>query len=197
MVTLQTLQILIFLIPGFISAAILNALIVRNEKKEFAHIVEALMFTMIIYTIYSLMDMRIPVIPGEDQSIEIEGVSFLVLLVLSVALPTVFAYALHNDVIMQAARKLKITKKTSRDSVWNDAFNEYTTWITIHFKDGSRITGYPRFFSDKMDQSCFYLQRPAWVTQKKGKDINVPLNVEGILITPQMPIEYIYFLKDE
>ena len=53
MYTFQALQILIFLIPGFISATILNVLIVRKEKREFGKIVEALIFSMVIYTIYS------------------------------------------------------------------------------------------------------------------------------------------------
>jgi len=49
----QTLQVLIFLIPGFIAQKIVDTLVVRKEKKEFGKVVEALIFSMIIYTIYS------------------------------------------------------------------------------------------------------------------------------------------------
>ena len=61
MYTFQALQILIFLIPGFISATILNVLIVRKERKEFGKIVEALIFSMFIYTIYSFIFGKAPI----------------------------------------------------------------------------------------------------------------------------------------
>ena len=51
MYSFQALQILIFLIPGFISAVILDTLVVRIEKKELGKIIEALIFSMIIYTL--------------------------------------------------------------------------------------------------------------------------------------------------
>ena len=55
MYTFKALQILIFLIPGFISTAMLSVLIVRKEQKELGKIVEALIFSLLIYTIYSFV----------------------------------------------------------------------------------------------------------------------------------------------
>jgi hypothetical protein len=45
--SIKVLNILIFLIPGFISSVVLNALVVRKkEQKELQRIVEALIFSI-------------------------------------------------------------------------------------------------------------------------------------------------------
>lgn len=53
MYSLDALQVLIFLVPGFISTAVLDALTVREKKSELGRIAEALIFSILINTIYS------------------------------------------------------------------------------------------------------------------------------------------------
>ncbi len=195
MYTFQALQILIFLIPGFVSAMILNALIVRKEKKELARIIEALIFSMLIYTIYSLISGTSPVTLNQVEKSVIysyDGRSFLWLGVLSLGIPTILSFLVTNDLHMKLARKLLISRKTARSSVWFDVFSDIRKHIIINFEDGRRIYGWPQYYSNHPENPYIFLYKPSWIKEEKFMDSDI----EGILITPQEKIESIEFLKD-
>lgn len=198
MITVQTLQLLLFLIPGLIASRVYDSLVVRGESKQHGAIIEALIFSMIIYTVFSFFPGAPPVsFNSTTFAINYSPLAFCALLSLATAVPALLAFLSFRGWFLYIARRLGITKKTTGSSTWNDVFNRFDTWITIHFKDGSRIVGYPRFFSDRPGEPCLFLTHPSWLEEKKGKTRYVPLDVEGVLITPEMPIEYIYFMKEK
>lgn len=193
MYSFQALQILIFLIPGFISAAILDALAVRTEKKELGKIIEALIFSMIIYTVYSSVSGRSPISLSQiEKSITLvyDSKSFLWLALLSISIPVILSYFITNDLHMKLARKLRISRKTARSSVWFDVFSDLDKYIIINFENGRRIYGWPMYYSSKPENPYIFLFKPAWIQE----DEFVDLNIEGILITPEQKIESIEFL---
>lgn len=194
MYTIQALQILIFLLPGFVSARILNALVVIKAKKEFEKVVEALIFSMLIYTIYFFISGRSPVTSsqiGETVSYSYNGVSFLLLGFLSLGIPLVFGLFITNDWHMKVARKLQISRRTARSSVWFDVFCDMRKHIIVNFENGRRVYGWPMYYSDNPDSQYIFLHNPAWIE----KDRYVYLDEEGMLITPQQKIEFIEFLE--
>lgn len=193
MYSFQALQILIFLIPGFISAAILDALAVRTEKRELGKIIEALIFSMIIYTIYSSISGRSPIsLIQIEKSITYtyDSKSFLWLGLLSIGIPAILSFLITNDLHMKLARKLRISRKTARSSVWFDVFSDLNKYIIINFENGRRIYGWPMYYSSKPENPYIFLFKPAWIQE----DEFVDLNIEGILITPEQKIESIEFL---
>ena len=196
MYSFQALQILIFLIPGFISAIILDALVVRMEKKELGKIIEALIFSMIIYTIYSSISGsgKSPISLSkieESTTLVYDSKSFLWLALLSLFIPLLLSFFITNDLHMKLARKLRITRKTARASVWFDVFSDLDKHIIINFENGRRIYGWPMYHSTKPENPYIFLFNPAWIQE----DEFVDLNIEGILITPEQKIESIEFLK--
>ena len=194
MYSFQALQILIFLIPGFISAVILDTLAVRMEKKELGKIIEALIFSMIIYTIYSSISGKSPISLSkieESTTLVYDSKSFLWLALISLFIPLVLSFLITNDLHMKLARKLRITKKTARESVWFDVFSDLDKPIIINFENGRRIYGWPMYYSTKPENPYIFLFRPAWIQEDKF----VELNIEGILITPEQKIESIEFLE--
>lgn len=192
MYTFQALQFLIFLIPGFISATILDSLVVRKERKELGKIIEALIFSMIIYTIYSFISGRSPVTLNQiEKSITYDSKSFLWLGLLSISIPVVLSFLITNDWHMKVARKLRISNRTARSSVWHDAFSDKDTYIIINFENGRRIYGWPLYYSEVPMNPYIFLANPAWI---EGEEY-IELNVEGILITPEQKIESIEFLE--
>ncbi|MBL7075537.1 hypothetical protein ISS37_09910 [candidate division KSB1 bacterium] len=194
MYTFQALQILIFLIPGFISATILDVFIVRKEKKEFGKIIEALIFSMIIYIIYSLISGKSPVVLNQiEKSItySYDSKSFLLLGLLSIATPTVLSFLITNDWHMKLARGLLISRKTARSSVWFDVFCDIKKHVIVNFENGRRIYGWPMYYSNNPENPYIFLFEPSWVEGDKFVD----LDLEGILITPEQKIESIEFLK--
>lgn len=195
MYTFQALQILIFLIPGFISATILNALVVRKAKKELGIIIEALILSMLIYTIYSLISGVSPVTLNQiEESIvySYDSKSFVWLGVLSLGIPVILSLFITNDLHMKLARFLRISRRTARSSVWFDVFYDIRKHIIINFKDGRRIYGWPQYYSNDPESPYIFSFKPCWIQGEKFID----LDIEGILITPEEKIESIEFLKD-
>ena len=200
MYTFEALQILIFLIPGFISSTILNALVVRKKKGTLAKIVESLIFSLFIYTFYSLVVNKSPIAlldVGGLTTFSYDGKAFLLLFGFSFIIPLILGFLTVKDYHMKFARFLKLSKRTSRGSVWFDVFYEQETHIIINFSNGRRIFGWPMYYSDDPDYQYIYLDKPSWVVQdeqtKESKYIE--LDIEGILITPEQKIESIEFLQ--
>ncbi len=201
MYTFQALQVLVFLIPGFISAVILNVLIIRKEKSELGKIIEALIFSLIIYTIYSFIIGKSPVTLvqiGESSTYSYDSNAFLWLSMFSLIAPLVLGFLITNDWHMKAARFFRISRRTARSSVWFDVFSDFKKHVIIDFANGRRVYGWPMYYSDSPDSQYVFLYKPAWIKEDEttGKSTYVDLDIEGILITPEQKIESIEFLED-
>lgn len=201
MYTFRVLQILIFLIPGFISAKILDTLIVRKEGNEFEKIVEALIFSMLIYTIYSVVSGKGSIIINQDEAnitYSFESRSFLWLGLFSISIPLLLGLFITNDWHMKLARKLKISKKTARKSTWWDVFSDKNNhYVIINFVDKRRLFGWPEYYSNHPDNKYIYLKNPAWIKFKDEEEGEfVYLKIDGILITPDQKIESIEFIEN-
>lgn len=197
MFTFQAIQILIFLIPGFISSRVIDALIVRKpEHKELESVIEALIFSMLIYTLASFVGLKSPVALDTTMTTVIypEPWSFVWLIAISMMLPVLFAGFINNDLHMRLVRWFRVTKKTSRLSVWNDAFYDKKARVIIDFVDQTRLFGWVEHFSDYPDNPFLYVTHPQWVNGDEFEKIE---GVEGLLITPEQKIVYVEFLKDD
>ena len=195
MYTFQALQVLIFLIPGLISSTVLNALVVRKkEQKELERVIEALIFSMLIYTFYSIVHGRSPVVLDQTANTitySYDVVSFLWLVSISIVVPVVLSFLITNDWHMKLARALRISRRTARSSVWFDVFYDLKKHIVIDFENGRRIYGWPMYYSDNPGEPYIFLYRPHWIEEDKFIDTGL----FGILITPEQKIEAIEFLE--
>jgi len=197
MFTFQAIQILIFLIPGFIASRTLNSLVVRKKDyKDTESVVEALIFSMLVYVICAFLGIKSPIaLDTATSSITFsEPISFLWLILVSLVLPIMFALVINYDVHMKIVRWLHITKKTSRLSVWNDAFLDKKPRVIIDFVDRKRVFGWAEHFSDYPDKPYIYLAQPQWILED-GKYVDTGL--DGMLITPEAKIGFVEFLKEE
>ena len=101
MYTFQAIQVFIFLIPGFISSRLLNSLTVREkEQKDLETIIEALIFSMVIYTLYTVLGYSSP-ISFDQQNNTVKYIyemeSFLILIAISILLPIFIALINNNS----------------------------------------------------------------------------------------------------
>ena len=204
--TFEALTILVFLIPGFATSKILNVLLVRDQKTVFEATVEALIFSLVIYIIYSLWYPTMPVSfeqVGDQLYYRFDKVSFLTLGLLGVAAPAVLAavlsYITTRDLHMKLARRIGLSQKTSRSSIWFDAFCDFKSYIIVNFSNGRRLCGWPLYYSDNPGSPYLFLSNPAWVETdvSSGESRFVNLDVDGILVTPEQKIESIEFLKKQ
>ncbi len=149
MFSFQTIQVFMFLIPGLLASIVMRSMIVRKDKNQLGELIEALIYSLIIYTIYFAFtgDGTIPLrIDPSSLQITYNWESLILLFIISLIFSTTLGALTFYDIILRIARRLKLTKKTSRASVWHDVFTEYCCPIIINFKDSRRIMGYPRYY---------------------------------------------------
>lgn len=189
MYSYEALQILIFLIPGFVASKVKNVLLSTEVEKEFDKIIEALIFSLVIYTFYSLLSGKSPVSFDKEKTIlSYDGYSLLLLGLLSIAVPCVLGLLETNKWFLNLARKIRISSDKARSDVWFDSLGDVgEKGVIINLEGGKRIHGWVGYYSNTPEDAYIYLHDPAWVDMEEF----VPLKVKGILLTPAQKIESI------
>ncbi|MBN2240523.1 MAG: hypothetical protein JW712_12185 [Dehalococcoidales bacterium] len=208
MFSFEAIQIFLFLLPGFLSETILNVVTVRKDKNDLGKVIEALIFSVIIYIIYSSVYSKNPitlvVVSASEKgltstyTIQPEGIGLLILLGISIVIPILLGLLITNDLLMGILRWLRVTGKTGQQSVWLDLFLNNKKSIVVNFEDGRRILGFPQYYSDDPADPYLYLYNPSWIVYNENQNIDEIIEIsemEGILITPQEKIESIMFVK--
>lgn len=174
--TVEALNILLLLLPGFLSGQIFYAFFKPGEVSASRRVLDALLFSFVIYLLVSLYVVWEPLAQVESQqgalSYRFSTNSTVIWLSLAAVLlvPIVVGFFYFNDHIHGILRKLKITTKTSRSNTWNDAFLTQNRYIIVSLKDGRRVRGYPIMFSTDPEEGLIYLYNPAWVNDDKESD---------------------------
>jgi hypothetical protein len=198
----ETLEVLLILLPGFLSSTILSALTVRKDRTELDKIVEALACSFILWVIWGAFVLKHPL------GIEVERVSdkttryyfsiswteffwlFLIALVLGLAMSAFQT----NDIHTKLLRRLWITRATTRTSVWDDAFSDIQRFVLVEFSDGRRVMGWPRYISNTPEESSLFLEYASWVLDDGTEQV---IDGPGMLITKNMSVQNIVFLDPQ
>lgn len=194
----ETLAVLLVLLPGFLAAGIVRALCVRTKQTEFDKLIEALVFSFIAYGAFVAVFRRFPLQSGSVGDVReyltaLHPSDVLFLLAFGAAAGLLVGGSITNDFHGKVFRKLRLTNRTSRPSIWLDVFSEIKDYVQLEFQDGRKLIGWPRYFSDTPDESCLFLENAAWIGHD-GKTIEVPGS--GVLVTKEMPIQAIMFLRE-
>jgi Family of unknown function (DUF6338) len=192
----ETLSILAFLIPGFLSSLILDHAVFRKPRDTAGTIIEALIFSFIIYVILAAVSGKSPVTLAEhkvgdakEYSIQFQASMMIWLLILSFVLPLLMAFCINNDLTTGILRKLRISHGTSRASTWLDVLSSEERYIIVNFVDGRRLHGWPMYYANSPDEACLYVYNPAWIDGSHY----VELNIHGLFLVKKDLIETIEF----
>ena len=196
----ETLTVLLVLLPGLLAASIIRTLCVRKKQTEFDKLIEALVYSFIAYAAFVAIFRRFPLqtLEKNSQTVTLFNLSsprptdVLVLLALGVAIGILIGFSITNDVHGKVFRVLRLTNRTSRPSIWLDVFSEVKDYVQVEFEDGRSLIGWPRYFSDSPEESSLFLENAAWI-KPDGTTVEIPGS--GILVTKEMPVEAIMFLR--
>jgi hypothetical protein len=138
-VTTETLALFVLLLPGFVSSAILNAIVVRKSQSALENIVEALVFSFLIYALLSPFFGGSPVKLHTEKIGEItvyrpdvDPVELLSAVGLSVILALLAGGSITNDLHMAVLRKLRFTARTARDNTWLDILDVIRNKVMLY-----------------------------------------------------------------
>ena len=221
--TIQALQIIVLLLPGFITASIINMLVFSKGRTDLDKVVEALAYSFIIFTIYTLFFDSLPIQftdKGEIKKIIFDKNAFIFIFLISIFIGLIISWLKTHDFHMKLLRLdflrlnfknkilkriipflnkianiFKFTNRTSRSSTWSDAFMDNMSYIIINFKDERRLQGWPEKYSDDPDEGFIFLSDAKWLTEtEEGKEFFIEVPEPGILIKTQEDIDFIQFI---
>jgi len=200
--TMEALGVLLLLLPGFSCAYLVQGLAVRPKQTELDKVIEALLFSFVLYIAAApFFGYSLPLSWQKTSSGGIEQFSFqlnwpYLVLLASLALVTgiLVSASLNHDWLLRLLRKLRITQRTARNSIWNDAFQYIpSSFVLVQLSRDCSIVGYLRYYSDEQDDASLFLEDAAWIIDEEGTQS--PIDGPGILLTKQSGIESVSFLK--
>jgi len=189
------------LFPGFLTLAIKNGLTTIKEKAGVDKIVEAIAFSLVDYGIYLLISSPLGLslikVQIQKEAVQFTGLNIqniILILAIAILIGILFGTFLERGWLYKILRdKLKITYLTGRIAVWNDVFSSYRKiWVLVHLRDGRKIIGWPKYYSDDPLRRELFLANAAWMADD-GQFTDV--EGEGILITEGCGIDLIEVLK--
>jgi hypothetical protein len=199
------LQIFLILLPGFAAAYLVQLLAVRSKQTDLDKVIEALLFSFVIYVTYYIFHRGSQVLTFVSLP-QNETVSFQSGSVLGLAGITLF-WALAMILFVNRdgtrfLRKINITERTSRSSIWNDVFQgiqqtkdpELGSIVQVELADGRSLLGLVQFYSDTAEECSVFLSRARWIGDE---NTTVSIPGPGILLTKNANIVSISFLDPE
>ena len=197
--TYETINLLMLLMPGLLSSSLFNLIRRKVGVSTFDKIVEAFIFTFLIYVALNLTYGWEPIAQTIKVDDEIKyvftGDKCLVFLTLvySLIFPVVWGTIVHHDLHMRLFRFLKFTDRTSRDTAWDDVFIDEKRYLTVHLNDERRITGWPLYYSNNKDEGFMYLTNAAWLDESNEY---IATESHGILIARDK-VDLVEFMNDD
>ena len=196
------LQILLILLPGFSAAYIVQVLALRNNQTDFDKAVEACLYSFLIYSVFVMLahgalpfDVIPAHLPTSEASVAWHPKRLFGLTAITLAFSLLGAVYINMDG-NRIFRKLKITERTTRRSIWNDIFEKEAKAIQavqVELGDGRSILGLLTYYSDSADDCSVYIEQASWV-DAAGNMIGIP--GPGILLTKNANIKSISLLDN-
>lgn len=196
-ITFEALALMVLLLPGFVSSTALDHVLVRKPKDSLGKIIEALVFSFVIYAIVVGL-VGVPAFEAPENANDVPQVatalinqSFVWLaLAMSLLLPLLLGWLSAKDLHMRVLRRLGVTHKTARETTWLDVFAEQQRYVIVNLTGKRRVFGWPMYFSNDRDEGLIYLFEPAWVNDD---GTYTGLDIHGLFLVEPDSIESIEF----
>ncbi len=198
--TLLALQVFLILLPGFFAAYIVQSLASRRTQSDLERVIEALVFSFLIYVCDTQLNagklpfhiQSDPAGKGNDTILwEPAQLAWLVVVTFVFALLAVAYIRFDANRIF---RRLALTERTTRNSIWNDIFETEAVPgqpVQVELGDGRFVIGRLQYYSDVAEDASIYLTDASWVDQQGNP---VPIPGPGILLTKGSGIRSISLL---
>ncbi len=214
--SLLALQIFLILLPGFAAAYVVQLLVTRRPQTDLERVIEALLYSFIIYVAYMPLNrgklpfhiVKDPI--GNQDTVLWEPGNLAVLaaiaLALSLAVTAYFRYDgnrifrlfdTENEAVSRRLKWLKLTERTTRNSIWNDILEtEYIAgqYVQVELSDGRSLLGVVHYYSDAAEDGSLYLADASWLPSE-GEPVKIP--GAGILLTKASGIQSISLLDSQ
>lgn len=163
----NTIEVLYFLVPGFIAAAIYYGLTSAPKPNTFERLIQALIFTIIVQALSKLASLA-----GwmDDETWEAVAPSGTV--AIAAVLGFLAALLANRDVPHRWLRRWRVTRETAYPTDWYGVFASHPDcFVVLHFRDGRRLYGWPSQWPGRQDDTLFVIAGPQWLTDAETIDV--------------------------
>lgn len=201
----QVVVAVLMLLPGFVTAAVFNAISIRRKRSQFETISEVILFELLVVTSYALLArqcraIRLPAPPdpaladAASSTLEASAMALLAIATLSASWGLVLGTLHNQDWILFVLRWCRVTKQSSHVTVWSGAFYNIESWVVVHLDSKVRIIGWPQQFADSPEESSVFLTQAAYLGDD-GRVVEIP--GAGILLTKEAGITMVEFVAND
>ncbi len=199
--TLLALQVFLILLPGFSAAYVVQALATRRTQSDLERVVEAIVFSFIIYVCYVPLNsgklpfhvQRDPTGNGNDTVLwEPAQLAWLATVTAAFALVAVAYIRFDGNRVFRA---LQLTERTTHNSIWNDILEREAIDnqpVQVELADGRNVLGILLYYSDASEDGSVYLTQASWVDANAQ---TIPIPGPGILLTKNSGIRSVSLLN--
>lgn len=190
----QSMEILEFLLPGFVAAAVLYSLTSHPKPSAFERVVQALIFTIVVQAVVAMIFLIFQA-PAESGSWSSAG-EVLVSVPVSVVLGLMAVHASNRDYLHRLLRRLGITRENSYPSEWYSAFSRHSkSYVVLHLKGERRLYGWPTEWPGLPDKGHFLIEEGEWLRDDDGGG-GEPTPHGGIaaMLVPVSEVEMVEFV---
>ena len=184
-ITSELINLLNFLLPGFITSFLFYSLTSFPKKSTFESVVLALIYTVIINLIVDVMGLAFLAI-GENLFAIAQWsgtIKILWSIILALLLGLLLTFLYNNDKLHKLLRKFRITNQTSYPTEWYGTFSETKLYVVLHFIDGRRIMGWPLEWPSSPKNGHFILEDAIWLEKTGDEEKIIELkNVQKIML---------------
>lgn len=178
-----------------------QALATRRSQSDFERVIEAIVFSFIIYVCYVPLNggklpfhiQSDPAGKGNDTVLwEPTQLAWLAGITLAFSLVAVAYIRFDGN---RAFRWIRLSERTTRNSIWNDIFESEAIDgqpIQVEMADGLSVLGNLLYYSDVADDASVYLTEALWVDSNGN---TTPIPGPGILLTKTSGIRSISLLN--
>ncbi|WP_075285907.1 DUF6338 family protein [Xanthomonas campestris] len=177
----EATPLLMFLLPGFLSAWIFYGLTSHPKPSQFERTVEALVFTFVVQGATKILKMGL-IAAGQTLSVGnwTSDTQTIWSIVVAGALGVGVAAAVNKDTFHSWLRRQGFTSRTSHPSEWFCILDSNPAYVILQLQDGRRLTGWPKEWPVSPSSGQFYVQQPAWITEE-GALVEL-VTLDGIII---------------
>lgn len=173
----DTIGVIKYLLPGFLSAWIFYGLTAHPKKQPFERVVQALIFTAVVQVFTNIL--RWLLIYAADTGWRVWGdwttdVAFGWSMVLATIVGLSFAISANKDWPHKRLRDWSWTSRTSYPHEWFSALGTTERVVVLHFKNGRRLMGFPKEWPDQPDSGHFLMTQAQWLDDN-NKRIALPM----------------------
>ena len=190
----EIVEVLSFLLPGFVAAAVFFSLTSHPKPNEFERIVIALIFTIFVQSFIWIA--RITLHWIGDTYWSVGAWSNDAELPASVGIAILFGLiavrAANKDLIHRHLRKAGFTKENSYPSEWYSAFSRNrSSYVVLHLKGERRLYGWPEEWPSRPDKGHFLVAEGEWLVE----DGRIPAEGVTTILIPSTEVEMVEFLE--